>query len=160
MTMTNISTRFVRLAGIFMALFVALPALAQGTAEVAVRMKDLPAAVQQTAREQSKGAVVRGYAREVEDGQTFYEVELRVKGHSKDVLIDPSGKVVQIEEQVALNSLPAAAKSEILKQAGKGRILIVESITKDNALVAYEAHVKTGAKISEVKVTPDGTLTK
>jgi hypothetical protein len=126
--------------------------------EKPVKMKDLPAAVQTTVREQSKGATIRGLSMEVENGQTFYEVSLRVRGHGKDVLIDPDGKVVEVEEQVPLNSLPPAAKNEIVKQAGKGRILIVESITKDNAIVAYEAHIRTAGKISEIKVTPDGKL--
>jgi hypothetical protein len=61
-----------------------------------------------------------------------------------------------VEEQVALASLSPAAKAEIVKQAGKGRILLIESITKNNAIVAYEAHVRTAGKISEIKVDPDG----
>jgi len=126
--------------------------------EKPVRMKDLPAAVQATVREQSKGAAIRGLSMEVENGQTFYEASLKVKGRIRDVLIDSDGKIVEIEEQVALNSLPPAVKNEIVKQAGKGRILIVESITKDNAVVAYEAHVRTAGKISEIKVDPEGKL--
>ncbi len=136
-------------------LLAAAPAAAQDT-EVRVAMKDLPAPVRQTVTEQRKGAVLRGLSKEVENGQTFYEAELKVNGHNKDVLIDPAGKVVQVEEQVALSSLPPAAKSEIVKRAGKGRIVMVESITKDNAVIAYEAHVKTAGKISEIKVDPDG----
>ncbi len=135
----------------------AIPALGQET-EVRVTMKDLPAPVQQTVREQSKGAVVRGLAKEVEGGQTFYEAELRVNGHNKDVLMDPAGKIVAIEEQIALNALPAVVRTEIVKRAGKGRVLMVESITKDGAIVAYEAHVRTAGKISEIKVSPEGTL--
>jgi hypothetical protein len=61
-------------------------------------MKDLPATVQATIREQRKGAVLRGLAQETENGQIFYEAELRVNGHSKDVLMDPTGEVVAIEE--------------------------------------------------------------
>jgi len=131
--------------------------LAQET-ERPARMKDLPQAVQATVREQSRGAVVRGLSIETENGQTFYEVSLRVKGRIKDVLIDANGNVVEIEEQVTLASLPSAARTELVKQAGKGRILIVESITKNNAIVAYEAHVKIAGKISEIKVAPDGKL--
>lgn len=129
--------------------------LAQNT-ERPIRMKDLPLAVQATVREQSKGATIRGLAEEVENGQTFYEVSLRVKGHSRDVLMDASGNVVETEEQVTLASLPPAARAEIVKQAGKGKILLVESITKNNVIVAYEAHVKTAGKISEIKVDPEG----
>jgi len=129
--------------------------LAQET-ERSARMKDLPQAVQATVREQSQGAVVRGLSIEVENGRTFYEASLKVKGRVRDVLIDAKGNVVEIEERVTLASLPLAARAEITKQAGKGRILTVESITKNNAIVAYEAHVKTTGKISEIKVDPDG----
>jgi uncharacterized membrane protein YkoI len=73
--------------------------------EKRVRMRDLPAAVQQTVREQSRGATVRGLSRETEDGKTNYEVELRTGGHNKDVLIDPSGAVVEVEEQVNYHAL-------------------------------------------------------
>jgi uncharacterized membrane protein YkoI len=120
------------------------------------RMKDLPQAVQTTVREQSRGAAMRGLSIETENGQTFYEASLKVKGRVRDVLIDADGNVVEIEEQVALASLPPAARAEIVKQAGKGRILTVESITKNKAIVAYEAHVKTAGKISEIKVDSDG----
>ena len=132
-------------------------ALAQDS-EKKVKMKSLPSAVQTTVNEQSKGAVIRGLAKEVKDGQTFYEVELKVAGHNKDVLIDPSGRVVEVEEQVTLDSLPPVVKAEIIKQAGKRRIVMVESITKDNALVAYEAHVKSGLRTLEIKVGVDGKL--
>jgi uncharacterized membrane protein YkoI len=121
-----------------------------------VRMKDLPAPVQQTVREQSQGATIRGLAQETEAGQTNYEVELQVNGHTKDVLIDPTGAVVEIEEQVALASLPPAARAAIERQAGKGKIGVVEAITKAGAVVAYEAHVRQARKTMEIKVDPNG----
>jgi len=126
--------------------------------ETSVKMKDLPEAVRKTVQQQSKGAIIRGLAKEVEDGKTFYEAELTVNGHNKDVLIDPTGAVVEIEEQVALSSLPAEVKATVRKAAGKGKITAVESITKSNTLEAYEAHVSTAGKKSEIKVAPNGTL--
>ena len=144
---------------LFFAVCLVTTSLAQET-EKRVRMKDLPAPVQATVKEVSKGATLRGLAMETENGKTYYEAELMVKGHSKDVTIDPDGKIVTIEEQVTMASLPAAAKAEILKQAGKGKILLVESITENNSIVAYEAHVKTAGKISEVKVDPNGNPVK
>jgi len=128
--------------------------------EKRVKMKDLPAAVQKTVQEQSQGATIRGLAKEVEEGKTFYEVELMVNGHTKDVLIDPAGTVVEVEEAVTLASLPPAVKAEIEKQAGKRKILLVESVTKGGTLVYYEAHVKAGMKKSEFKVGPDGNVIK
>jgi hypothetical protein len=44
----------------------------------------------------------------------------------------------------------------VIPKAGKGKILEVESITKHDRLVAYEAKILTGTKKSEVQVGPDG----
>lgn len=126
--------------------------------EKPVKMKDLPKPVQKTVKEQSKGATVRGLSKETDQGNTYYEVALKVKGHNKDVLIDPTGAVVETEEEVAIASLPPAVKAEFDKHAANGKIQMVESITKDNAVVAYEAHIKIGEKFLEVKVGPDGQL--
>lgn len=81
---------------------------------------------------------------------------MTVSGHSKDMLIDPAGAVVEVEEQVALDSLPAAVKNGLQAKAGKGKILRVESLTKHDKLVAYEAKVNTNGKRSEIQVGPDG----
>jgi hypothetical protein len=123
-------------------------------------MKDLPAAVRKTVEEQSKGATLRGLSKEVEAGKTYYEAELKVNGRNKDVLIDPAGTVVEIEEEAAFDSLPEPARTSIEKLAGKRRIVGVESVTKNNNIVAYEAKVQGAGKTSEIKVAPDGTLMK
>ena len=72
--------------------------------------------------------------------------------------MDPSGAVVEIEEEVALASLPAEVQATIKKGAGKGKIFLVESITRNNAVEAYEAHVRTAGKQTEIKVAPNGQL--
>lgn len=70
--------------------------------------------------------------------------------------IDSTGNVLEVEEQVLLDSLPEAVRSGLQQAAGAGRITNVESLTKRGTLVAYEAHVRTGQKRSEVQVGPDG----
>ena len=144
--------------------YLAVPALlvASGVsaAEKRVKMESLPPAVQKTVQEQAKGATIRGLSIEMEDGKTFYEAELKVNGHNKDVLIDPAGSVVEVEEEVALDSLPAAAKDAIQKRAAKGKIVLVESVSKNDTLVAYEAKIKTAGKTSEITVKPDGSPAK
>jgi uncharacterized membrane protein YkoI len=124
--------------------------------EKKVQRSDLPAAVQKTADAQSKGATVRGFSKEIENGQTFYEAAFVVNGHSRDVSIDASGKVVEVEEEVPFDSLTDAVKQGLQAKAGKGKLGKVESLTKNGKLVAYEAKVTTGTKKSEVQVGPDG----
>ena len=121
-----------------------------------LKKSDLPAAVQKSADEVSKGATVKGYSSEKEDGKLEYEVQLTVNGHSKDVTIAPDGTVLEIEEEVAMDALPAAVRDGLKKEVGKGTVKKVESLTKKGKLVAYEAVVMTGTKKSEVQVGSDG----
>jgi hypothetical protein len=133
--------------------------LLAGTAsaqEKKIKRSDLPPAVEKTVVAQSAGATVRGFSSEVENGQTLYEAEMMVSGHSKDVLMAADGSIVEVEEQVALDSLSAEVQAGLQAKAGKGKILKVESITKKGNLVAYEAQVNTDGKKSEVQVGPDG----
>ena len=139
---------------------VAVPILMFSAIAVAQEKKimraDLPPAVEKTVEAQSKGATIRSFSKETEDGQVRYEVALTVDGHSKDVAMDTDGAIVEVEEQVAIDSLPAQVRDGLRAKAGKGELLKVESITKHDKLVAYEAQVTTGGKRSEVQVNPEG----
>ena len=152
-------TRLAILASLTVCLIPFVNPFAQGF-EKPVKMNDLPAAVRKTVEQQSEGAIVRGLSKEIENGEAYYEVELRVQGHNKDVLIDSEGTVVEIEEEADLASLPATVRAQLEKQAGLGKIVMVESVTRKGALVAYEAHVTRGRKRSEIKVSPEGQLIK
>jgi hypothetical protein len=124
--------------------------------EKKINRSDLPAAVEKTVAEQSKGATIRGFSEEKENGQITYEAEMFVNGHAKDIQMDANGAILEIEEQVNLKSVPGAVRAGLLAKAGKGKILKVESITKQDRLVAYEAQVVIDGKKSEVQVGPDG----
>jgi uncharacterized membrane protein YkoI len=124
--------------------------------EKKIQRADLPPAVEKTVAAQSQGATIKEFSEENENGQTFYEAEMIVNGHSKDVLMDTNGAIVEVEEQVALDSLPQAVKDGLQAKAGKGKIRKVEALTKHDKLVAYEAQVTTDGKKSEIQVGPDG----
>jgi hypothetical protein len=139
-------------------LLIANLALAGSTVgqERKINRSELPAAVEKTVVEQTKGATIRGFSQEKENGQTTYEAEMLVNGHTKDVQMDTNGAVIEVEEQVELQAVPAEVKAGLQAKAGKGKITKVESITKKDKLVAYEAQVVTDGKKSEVQVGPDG----
>jgi hypothetical protein len=128
-------------------------ALAQ---EEKIERKALPAAVEKTVAAQSQGATIKGFSQEKEKGRTYYEAEMTVNGRSKDVLIDADGAVVEIEEQVAFDSLPGAVKDGLQAKAGTGKLLKVESLTKRSKLVAYEAVIQSAGKKKEIQVGADG----
>jgi hypothetical protein len=124
--------------------------------EKKIKRSDLPPAVEKTVAAQSVGATIRGFSTEKEKGQTLYEVEMTVSGHSKDVSMTADGSIVEVEEQVTLDSLSPEVKAGLQAKAGNGKITKVESLTKKDKLVAYEAQVETNGKKSEVQVGPDG----
>jgi len=137
----------------FVSLILAIPGFAQ---EKKLNKSDLPAAVQKAVDEQSQGATVRGFSTEKENGQTIYEAQLNVNGKNRDVSFDPKGSVLEVEDEVALDSLPAPVQDGLKKKAGTGKITKVEALTKKGKLVAYEAAVLNGAKKSEIQVGPNG----
>lgn len=129
--------------------------VAQGQ-EKKLKREQLPPAVEKTVAIESQGATINGFATEVEKGKRLYEVELTVNGHSKDISMNKNGDVVEVEEEVTMDSLPANVQEGLRKAAGAGTIVKIESLTKGGKLVAYEGHVKTGAKRSEIQVGPNG----
>jgi len=142
------------------------PAAAQGRqpeegSEKKVTMQDLPPAVQQAVKQHSKGAKLRGLTQETKDGNTFYEAELEVKGRTRDVTFDRSGKLISVEEEVAIGSIPAGARAAIRRAAGAGKITLVESVTEGGKTV-YEAHIQQapGQPELEVKVDANGNPVK
>ena len=135
-------------------LTLAAAALAQ---EHKIQRGQLPPAVEKTLQLQSKGAEIKDFTMEKEHGKDYYEAEMMIDGHSKDVEMDANGRVTEVEEQVAIDSLPAQVKAGLQAKAGQGKLTKVESLTKHEKLVAYEAQVMTGGKHSEVQVGPSGS---
>jgi uncharacterized membrane protein YkoI len=139
---------------------VALSAIAvTGLMAKKVKVENLPPAVQKTVKEQLKGATLVGLAEEVENGKTQYELETKVNGRGRDLIIDTAGGIVLIEDEMTLDTIPAAAKAAFEKQAAGGKITKVEKVTKGN-VVTYEAVIAKGGKQTEVMVNADGSPAK
>jgi hypothetical protein len=138
---------------VIVSLWFAIKSTAQ---EKKIERSAVPPGVEKTVAAQGQGARVRGFSTETENGQVLYEAELMVAGHSKDILMDSAGNVVEVEEQVPTNLLPKSVQDGLQEKAGRGKLLKVESITKHGKLMAYEAQVSTGGKRTEIQVDPDG----
>ena len=125
-----------------------------------IKREQLPPAVENTVARESQGATIKGFATEVEHRQRFYEASLIVNGHGKDILMDKRGNIVEVEEEVQMDSLPSTVQDALRKAAGSGTIELVESLAKGGRLVAYEGHVRAGKKRFEIQVGPNGEKLK
>jgi uncharacterized membrane protein YkoI len=126
-------------------------------AETKMKIEDLPAPVQQTVKEQTKNASLTGLSKEKEDGKTVFEVETKVNGKGRDLMVASDGKILSVEEETAIDTIPAKAREAILKKAAGNTIKMVETVTKGSE-VSYEAAVigKNG-KTKEFGVNADGS---
>jgi uncharacterized membrane protein YkoI len=127
--------------------------------ETKVKMESLPPAVQAAVKQQGVGATIKGLTKETAKGKTTYEAELTVNGHGKDISFDSTGKVISVEEEVAIDSIPAAARDAINKAVGAGKLTRVEQVT-ENGKTSYEAAIKRGSKSSEFTVDASGNKLK
>src|SRR5450756_1837418 len=137
-------------------------AIAAGLAMAAksLAVKDLPPAVQKTVQEQTKGAEIKNISKETEKGVTQYEVETMVNGKHRDFNVDTKGGLVVVEEETAIDSIPAAARAAIQKKVGAGKLGMVETMTK-GADTMYEAtYTGKDGKKHAVLIKADGTETK
>jgi len=125
-------------------------------AERSIRRSDLPTAVENALQQQIKGATVKGFTTETENGRQTYEAELIVDGHTKDIEFDRNGNIQEVEEEVAFEALSPQVKAALTTKASAGTVKKVESLRKQDKLVAYEAQVEKSGKHFEVQVGPSG----
>jgi len=117
----------------------------------------LPVAVQHAMDAETQGSTVKGYATEVENGKRSYEAETVKNAHSRDVSFNTDGSLAEVEEEVSFDQLPAPVQQALRSKARGAQIRKVESLTKHDKLVAYEA---TTARGSEIQVGPSGEKLK
>jgi uncharacterized membrane protein YkoI len=136
----------------------AFSALTAGAASLQV--KDLPAAAQKTVQDTLKGGEIKSISKEVEKGVTQYEVETMLNGKHRDFEVDAKGKLLVLEEETDLASIPAPAKAAIEKKAAGGKITLVEFFTRGGETLYEAAYTSKNGKKHEVLVKADGTETK
>ncbi|MDQ2835055.1 MAG: hypothetical protein M3Y50_15200 [Acidobacteriota bacterium] len=126
------------------------------SAEKKIDRSALPPAVEKTVKAQSLGATIKGFSIDHENGHTEYEVEMVSNGHTKDIAIAKDGTLLEVEEEVKFASLPLETQHSLTAAAAKAKITKIESLTKKNKLVAYEAATLDGSKTGEIQVGPNG----
>jgi hypothetical protein len=123
-------------------------------AERAVKAAEVPAAALAALRKMSAGAEITAFAEETEQGHTFYEGSWKgPSGTNVDVLVTPTGDLVEIEEEVGADQVPAAVLAAARKAAGKEVKLGLEKKT----MVLYEAKFQRGGVSHELLLNPVGT---
>jgi len=125
-------------------------------ADQKLQLKDAPAAVQKGVADNLKGATLKGLSKEIEGGKTTYEAETTLDGRSRDFVLDAAGRLLELEEEMTTDAVPAAVKAAL---EARGRIVKVESVTRGTT-VTYEGTVEKGGRKSLVAVDASGKRLK
>ncbi len=129
-------------------------------ADTKIPVAQLPPAVQTAMKNQTANSTVLGATEEREHGRMTYEVETKRDGKGRDLTFAEDGSLLEVEQEMDLNSIPAPARIGIQKRAAGGTIEKVESVTQGTT-TSYEADVQTkSGKTREVAVNADGSPRK
>jgi hypothetical protein len=119
---------------------------------------EVPAPALAALKKLAAGAKFTEFAEEVEHGSTFYEGSWKTAtGSNVDALVTSAGDLVEIEEQVNPDQVPAAVLTAVRKLCGPDAPLFCEKKT----MILYEVKFRKGDRRHEILYTPDGrTLEK
>ena len=123
------------------------------------KLNKLPEAVRKTAMAETAHSEVLAVKKEKEGGKTVYEIETKVAGRTRDLVIDSAGTVVMVEEEVAMGDLSQAVRTGIQREAGEAKIVKIEALTKGSEKT-FEAIVESGGKQREFVVSAAGVLVR
>ena len=145
-----------KVLGLILCLGLAAGVLAQ---EKKIMKKDLPVPVLSSFQKAYPGATIKGLAREVEEGKTYFEIE-SVEGKVKrDLLYLADGTLVEIEETVGEADLPIPVKAAAAARYPKGKVVRAEKVTRGGA-VSFELRVRVGKAQIEMSIDAAGKVLK
>lgn len=125
----------------------------QEAAERKVTEAEVPAAALAALKKLAAGAEITEFAEEIEYSHTFYEGSWKnPAGANMDVIVTPTGDLVEIEEQMSTDQVPAAVLKMAQSAAGKDTPLTLEKKTT----ILYEVKFQKDDSLHELLLSPDG----
>lgn len=113
-------------------------------------LEDLPAAVQQTIRNEARGREIADIDRETSEGRTVYEVEFRAEGRNPQLHVAEDGSIVHGEKSrrslrdfflgTQLADTPAAVQAAVRREAAGRRINDID-VERRTGRVVYEVEI-------------------
>ena len=116
-----------------------------------------PAAVKTAIDKAFPKATISRCKAEKEHGRDQFEVKAaRADGKAIEVDVTPDGKILQVEEKIALDQVPAAVKKAFDARYPKAKLAGAEKQTPASGAPTYELAFATDAGRKEATFTEDG----
>jgi hypothetical protein len=137
-----------------LAALIATTACVAAQSETHVPCNTLPPAVLHQAKIEVGDATIRGCVQDRENGKLSYEVETLKDGRSKDIALDASGSILEVEREIAARSLPTALSVAIARTANGGEVGKIESVTREGVIASYETTISNKGRRHEIAFSP------
>jgi uncharacterized membrane protein YkoI len=133
------------------------PAAAATESSDKIELSQLPKSVSDSVKKKYPKAEIRAAEKGDEDGKTVYEISITNGTDKMDVTLDPAGKILLVEKEVAEQALPKAVLASAKARYPQGTVKLCEELWKDDKLSGFEVTIETpDKKTAEVEFNAAG----
>jgi uncharacterized membrane protein YkoI len=118
-------------------------------------LDELPESVRPAVQKQATSSTIAEIYRIIDQGESYYEVELGANGKTRSVGFNGKGDIAYQEETVSFAEVPEAARNAAKAKLGNATPCDVTKHTEDDE-VSYEIDFKKDGKRQSVTVSSDG----
>jgi len=125
-----------------------------------VALDKLPKAVVDSLKARFPGCEITKALSETENDKLVYEVSLKHKGATYDIIVTPEGRINVVEKAIDAKDLPKPVTEALNKKYPKAKINLAEELS-DGAgkITAYEVHITTADnKTVAIEFEPNGKI--
>ena len=137
----------------------ALSTVANAGQEKKLTQKQVPKEVLEAFHKAFPQATNIKYESEGRKEKTVYEIDFNEQGLAREASYAANGSVLETEEEIKLEELPAAVTDAIMKAHPHATVAEAEKVLKPNGTISgYEVEIKDGGKELEIKLDTTGKI--
>ncbi len=130
--------------------------------EEKIALDKLPKKVVSALKAKYPGAEMVSATKEIEDGETYYNVSIKHKGEELEVTFTPNGKITDISREIEIKDLPKAVAEAVQKKYPKSTITEAQEVIEvtEGNRKSYRVEVENREQTIEIYLDPKGKILK
>jgi hypothetical protein len=112
-----------------------------------IPLAQVPKAVMEAVKKKFPEATPESASKGVEDGQPFYDVQVKLKARNAWITCDPQGRILSVDREITFQELPKAVAGAVSKKYPKAAIRGVNEIVEGPETVYDLALTFNGKKL-------------
>jgi uncharacterized membrane protein YkoI len=125
--------------------------------EKTVKLSEIPEAAAAALKKYASGGEIVKVEQDEEKQKVSYEAKIKTKSGVTEVTVDANGKLLSLEDVIAVADAPAAVRAAIEKEAAGGTVEKVERV-KEGGKTTFEAVIASKGKREEIVFSETGNV--